>query len=64
MKRGVYDLFVNQGKKKKEISCCRRAAAMKRPLQNRGLLKCDVQDETGRKPVASGALQVGYLPPR
>ena len=41
-------------RKKKEISCCRRAVVMKWPLQNRGLLKCDVQDETWRKPRPEG----------
>ena len=37
---------------------------MRRQLPPRSLLKCDLQDEAWKKPVASGALQVGYLPPR
>ena len=43
MKKEVYDLFESR---KGEIRCCRRAAATKRPLQNRDLLKCALQDET------------------
>ena len=59
--RGVF--FLLKETKLRKEGCCRRAAVVKQQLQPGGLLECGLQDESWRKPVASGALQVGYLPP-
>ena len=55
--------FVFLRNKTMERTCCLRAAVVNQQLQPRDLLNPRLQDEYWKKPVASGALQVGYLPP-